>query len=168
MRTYRASVLPALARRLGIGVQGSPHELADQLASTSHTDRLDATASEFDIGPVRLTGASLEKRGASLVTRAALSEADLRAALPGFLKIGRIRSGSGGLVLHGSVSAFGRRLSADFTLAARGGRLLLSPNIPLGGIVTLTLFADPRVKVEDVAARALPGRYLLSARASVP
>lgn len=168
MRTYRSSLLPGLARRLGVDGAGRPGELADRLASTSGTGRLDATAAEFDVGPLRLTQASLEKRGAKLTGTATLSKADLHAALPNFLRVRRVSSGRGALRLSGTLSAFGRRLTTDFILAARGGKLVLTPDVALGGLATVVLFGDPRVRIEDVAVRPLPGRYVISATATVP
>jgi hypothetical protein len=53
-------------------------------------------------------------------------------------------------------------------LAAREGKLVVQPyGIPLGGLFTLTVFADPRVDVEGVSADVASGGYEFTATAKL-
>lgn len=142
--------------RLGAAVPG-PGRLADLLAATRDTDRLDARVDQLRVLTLRLRDVRLRKRGAELSGAASLTEPDLRAALPPGLDVRPIASGEGELVLQGTAALLGRRLSARAVVAVRDGRLVVSPDVPFGGLLTLTLFADPRVVVTGVSARAEPG-----------
>ena len=42
-----------------------------------------------------------------------------------------------------------------------------APLLPLGGLVTLTVFADPRVDVQGVGATTTPAGYVFTARATL-
>jgi len=53
------------------------------------------------------------------------------------------------------------------TVAARDGALVVAPDVPFGGIATLTLFDDPHVYVESVSASGVPGGFRVSGRATV-
>jgi hypothetical protein len=52
-------------------------------------------------------------------------------------------------------------------VAAREGRLVVVPDVPLGALATLTVFSDPRVLVQDVGARTASGGFVLTARATL-
>jgi hypothetical protein len=134
-----------------------PGRLADLLADTRDVDRLDARVDQLRILTLRLRDAELHKRGPELTGSASVTEPDLRAALPPGFDVRPIASGGGELVLEGTATIFGRRLSARAVVAARDGRLVIVPDVPFGGLLTLTLFADPRVVVTGVSAQAAPG-----------
>lgn len=131
--------------------------LADLLADTRDTDRLDARVDELRVLTLRLRDVRLRKRGPELAGSAQVTEPDLRAALPPGFDVRPIAAGGGELVLEGSAVVFGRRISARAVVAARDGKLVIAPDVPFGGLLTLTLFADPRVVVTGVSARAAPG-----------
>ena len=76
-----------------------------------------------------------------------------------------VASGGGGLVFEGTVEFLGQRFSGRVVVAARDGRIVLAPDIPFGGFVTLTLFEDPRIEVTDVGARSRPDGFTVTADA---
>jgi hypothetical protein len=148
MRTYRSST-GSLARLLGQSVD---------------VDQLDATAARFSSGLLALRDARLRKRGGVLTGEARVSEADVRAALPG-LDVRPVASGGGQLVLEGSVNVLGARVSLRARAGAQGGRLVVEPEgLPLGGLATITVFDDPHVAIESVGAEPAPDGFRLSAR----
>jgi hypothetical protein len=148
------------ATRAGTG------RLADLLAQTGQTDELDASAASVDTGVVTLRDATLRKRGDELTGSATITDADIRAALPPGLDVRPVASSGGELVLRGSASVFGIGVALDATLRPAGGKLVITPDVPLGGLATLTVFSDRRVRVEGVAARPAPaGGFVVTARA---
>ncbi|MDQ3607942.1 MAG: hypothetical protein M3459_03445 [Actinomycetota bacterium] len=144
LRFPRASILP-----LGLG---------DQLARTEATDELDARIDELAIGPVALRDATLRKDGEALRAGAVAQEGDLVSALPGFLELRPVPGAGGdGLVFEGAASAFGRRVALRARLRGVDGRLVLSPDGLFGGFAAVTVFDDPRVRVEDLTAMPVQG-----------
>ena len=131
--------------------------LADLLADTRATDDLDARVADLRVLTLDLRDVRLRKRGATLMGSATVTEPDLRAALPPGFDVRPVASGGGALVFQGTADVLGSRLSARAAVVARDGRLLLAPDVPFGGLLTLTLFADPRVAITGVSARPGPG-----------
>src|SRR5205807_5613660 len=133
--------------------------LLDQAADT---DSLDASARELDTGLVTLHGANLRKRGDKLTGSATVTNADLRTALGGTVQgLQPVASGNGELTFQGTV--FG--ITADATVRAQNGALVIQPDVPLLDLVTLTVFSDPHVAVEGVGATAQPGGFAFQGRA---
>jgi hypothetical protein len=145
-----------------------PGRLADLLAQTADTDRLDASVSRARILTLRLDDVRLRKRGAELTGSATVTEPAVRAALPPQLDVRPIAAGGGSVVFQGTADILGSRVSARAVASARDGRLVLAPDVPFGGLLTLTLFSDSRVRVTDVGARPAPaGGFTFTARARV-
>jgi hypothetical protein len=134
-----------------------PGGLADLLARARDTERLDAHVDSLRVLTLRLRDVRLRERDAELTGSAAVTEPDLRAALPPSFDVRPVASGDGAMVLEGSAVVLGRRLSARAVVAARDGKLVIAPEIPFGGLLSLTLFSDPRVAVTDVSARPAAG-----------
>ena len=143
-------------------------DLAELLASLGGVGRADATVGVLEVGPLRLTDGSLRKRGDEVVENATLSRADLQAAFPPSFRVRPVGTGGGKLVVRGTASLAGQSVTADFTLAAENGGLVVTPHLPFGRLLTLRLFSDPRVSVESIAVRPQGSGYRLSARARVP
>jgi hypothetical protein len=139
--------------------------LADLLTRTRGARRLDVRSEVLRLGPLVLRRAQLRKRGAGLAGEASVAESDLRAALPLGFDLRPVDAGAEGLVFQGTVRLFDAPVSARIVVLARGGRLVLAPALPLGGLLTLTVFDDPRVFVESVGARPRPGGFSVTARA---
>jgi hypothetical protein len=135
--------------------------LGHALDQTAQADTINATIDELGTGLVTLRDVTVRKRGDVLTGRATLTDADLQAALPSGLAVQPVASGDGKLVLQGS--AFG--LTADATLGARSGALEIVPDVPFGGLFTITVFDDPNVDVQGVGASSITGGYSLFASA---
>ena len=134
--------------------RSTPGKLGGTLGEPADVGSLDASASELDAGLLTLRNATLRKRGDELTGSAPVTEADLRAAVPFLDNVAAGRVGRGRLTLRGTATLLGLRASVDATVAAQDGELVVAPNVPLGGLATVTVFSDPRIEVQDVAARA--------------
>jgi hypothetical protein len=78
-----------------------------------------------------------------------------------------VASADGQLVLRGTATLLGLNASVDVAVTAQNGALVVSPNVPFGGLATITLFDNPNVKVESVSASPVPGGFEILARAQV-
>lgn len=141
--------------------------LADLLDRTRRAGEVDARVERVRIGLLSLRDLRLRKRGDALRAQASVDEADLRAALPDGLDVRPVAAGGGQLVFEGTARLLGRRLRARAVVTAHGGRLLLSPAVPFGGLLTVTVFQDRRIAVDDVGARARRGGFTLTASATL-
>jgi hypothetical protein len=138
----------------------TPGHLGTALAQTSDTGSLYASVRQLQTGLLTLSNATLTKRGNELAGSASVSEADLRSAIPFIQGVTPVASGDGKLVLRGT--AFG--VTADATLMAVNGKLVVQPNVPILNFFTLTVFSDPHLAVQGVAARPTRGGFVLSGR----
>jgi hypothetical protein len=140
----------------------NPGHLTSLLDETANTGTLDASATELDTGLITLHDATLRKRGNELTGTARVTEADLRSALGGTVQgLQPVASGNGELTFQGTVLGF----TADATLRAQNGALVVQPDVPLLNLVTLTVFKDPRVYIEGVGANPSPGGFAFQGRA---
>jgi hypothetical protein len=143
--------------RAAVGALGST------LAGAVDAGSIDASASELETGLLILRDATLTKRGDTLTGSARVTEDDLRAAAPFLDNLQPIASGTGQLTLRGTATLLGVTASVDATVAAQGGDVIVQPDVPFGGLATVTLFSNPHIAVQDVAASAAPGGLSLSA-----
>ena len=149
MRSYRAS----------------PAALGAALRHSVSADRLDASTAVLSTGLLTLRDARLHAQDRVLSGEALVTDADLRAAVPAPLAVRPIASGGGQLELQGTASLFGATVSARFRLLATEGRLVVAPEgVPFAGLATLTVFADPHLRMDGVGARTAPGGFALTAR----
>jgi hypothetical protein len=147
--------------------QSGSGALGNKLGETASVGKLDASVQEFVSGALTLRNAALLKRGDRLTGSATVLNADLRAAVPFLGNVQPIASGEGRLTLRGTASLLGLNATVDATVSALNGALVVAPNVPFGGIATITLFNDPHVKVQSVSAVAVPGGFRVSATATV-
>lgn len=141
--------------------------LGQTLGGAGDAASLDASVQELDLGPITLRNATLRKRGSDLVGSATVTEADLRSAVFFLQNVEPIASGNGSLTLRGKASILGLTATVDATVAAQDGALVVAPNVPFGGIATLTVFSDPHIKVQSVSATNVAGGFRVSADATV-
>jgi hypothetical protein len=141
--------------------------LGDRLGQTAGVSTLDASVQEFDSGALTLRNATLHKSGDALVGSATINQADLRSAVPFLDNVEPVASQDGLLTLRGTASLLGLTTSIDVRVATQDGKLVVAPNVPFGGLATITLFSDPHVKVQSVSAVAVPGGFRVSARGTV-
>jgi hypothetical protein len=138
--------------------------LADLLDEARGAARLDARLALARLGPLTARDLRIEKRGDDVRARAAVSDADLAAALPPGTGLRPVEAGGGELVLEASAGVLGFRAAFRARLSTRDGALVIAPDGLLGAIGSLTLFADPRVHVTGVDAQRSGGGFVFAAR----
>jgi hypothetical protein len=135
----------------------SPAQAAKLVWEGRSTARIDMTAQSVRVGSLRLSDASMSKRGDRLSAQASVSEAAVGAALPAGLGLRLLRSEGGEVEVQASGGLFGVNATVDAVAQASNGKLVAHP---LGFLVEglrLTLFSDPHVYVEGVGASAEQG-----------
>jgi LmeA-like phospholipid-binding len=142
-------------------------DLSHTLAGTGDAGSVDASAQVLRVGPLALRGATMRKRGSDLTAAATVTQADLKSAVFFLEGVEPIASANGALTLRGTASFLGLTATVDATVAARNGALVVAPDVPFGGIATLTLFSDPHIHVQSVSATNVPGGFRVSADATV-
>jgi hypothetical protein len=143
--------------------RSGPGPLGNMLSEAGNVGSLDASAAELDTGLLTLRDASLRKRGNALTGSASVTESDLRAAVPFLDSVHPVASADGRLTLRGTATLFGASATADATVAASDGGLVIAPNIPLGGLTTVTVFNDPHVQVQGLSARSAADGFSVTA-----
>ncbi|HEX3510486.1 MAG TPA: hypothetical protein VHT27_05225 [Solirubrobacteraceae bacterium] len=146
----------------------NPARSASLLAEARGVSRLDASVGEVHEEALRLTDATLTKRGSALAAQGTVSAADAAAALPTGVSVVLLGSQEGAVRLRVSGGLFGVGTTIEAIAQASEGRLVARPAGGLLGAFGLTLFADPRIYVEAVGARALsasPPTYVVSMNA---
>jgi hypothetical protein len=137
-----------------------PGPLSNLLNQASDVGSLDASAGELDTGLITLHNAALRKRGNALSGSATVTAADLRSALGGTIQgLQPVASGGGQLTLQGTVLG----VTADATLRAQNGALVVQPDVPILNFFTLTVFSDPHIEIQGVGAANAPGGFSVSA-----
>lgn len=152
--------------RMGSYRSGASH-IGSTLDGVGGVGTLDASAREVRSGALVLHDAMLLKRGSELIGIATVMNADLQTAVPFLENVEPVASQDGVLTLRGTASLLGLRASVDVTVGAQGGRLVVVPNVPFGGLATLTLFSDPHIQVQSVNAASVPGGFTIQAQAKL-
>jgi hypothetical protein len=142
-------------------------DLSATLAGTGDAGSVDASAQVLSVGPLAFRDATMRKRGSSLTAAATVTQSDLRSAVFFLQDVVPVASAGGSLTLRGTASFLGLTASVAATVAARDGALVVAPDVPFGGIATLTLFSNPHVYVQSVSASGVPGGFRVSGRATV-
>jgi hypothetical protein len=137
--------------------------LAGRLDQLSDVGRLHADVARVTIGLLTVRDARLVKHGSSLVATARVTDADLRGVLPVLQTVTPVASSGGQLTLRGTVNVLGAPLSVDFSVRVSGGAIVVAPDVPFGGAVTVTAFSDPAVRVTSVSAAAVSGGFTVRA-----
>jgi hypothetical protein len=147
----------------------SPAQAAKLLWEARGTASMDVSAESVQVGSLRLSDASLHKRGNALTAQALTSEADVKAALPAGFDVRLLRSEGGEVEVQATGGLFGVDASVDAVAGASEGKLVAHPLGFLLEALHLTLFSDPHVYVEGVGAsvhseQPLSYRLTMSAR----
>lgn len=130
----------------------SPAQAASLLWEAKGTANMNVSAESVQVGSLRLTDASLRKRGSSLTAEAVTSEADVKAALPEGFGVRLLRSEGGEVEVQATGGLFGVGATVNAVAGASDGALVAHP---LGFLIEglqLKLFSDPHVYVEGVGA----------------
>jgi len=141
--------------------------LGNTLAQAASAGSIDASADELDAGLLTLRDATLTKRGNQLTGSARVTEADLRASVPFLDSVQPVASPHGVLKLRGTATVFGVTAGVTAIIAAQDGQVIVQPDVPFGGLATVTVFANPHVSVQEVGASAAPDGFSLQARGAL-
>ncbi|MFZ0385848.1 MAG: hypothetical protein WAL22_09300 [Solirubrobacteraceae bacterium] len=137
--------------------------LAGRLEQLSDVGTLHADVARVAVGLLTVRDARLVKHGSSLVATARVMDADLRGVLPVLQTVTPIASPAGQLILRGTANVLGAPVSVDFSVRVSGGAIVVAPEVPFGGAVTVTAFSDPAVRVTSVTAAAVSGGFTVRA-----
>jgi hypothetical protein len=137
----------------------APANLPRTLDQAADVGSLRASAKMFQDGLLSLHDASLIKRGNQLTGTASVAESDLRSAVPFLTSLTPVASADGRLTLRGTATVLGISATVDATVSAQDGKLVVAPDVPFGGLATITLFSDPRISVQAVSATPVPGGF---------
>jgi hypothetical protein len=145
--------------------RSSSSKLSSTLGQVGDTGSLDASAGRLVAGLLTLRDARLQKHGDQLTGSATVTERDLRASFPVLDGVVPVGSSGGELTLRGTATVFGVTATVDATVRPQNGALVVSPDVPFGGLATIRLFSSPTIAVQGVAARAVPGGFALTGSA---
>lgn len=143
----------------------SQDQLSSTLAGARDAGSVDASAQRLVAGLLTLRNASLVKRGNQLIGRATVAEPDLRAALPVLDGVQPVDSSGGQLTLQGTATVFGVTTTVDATVRPQNGALVVSPDVPFGGLATITVFSNPAIAVQAISATPAPDGFTVTAEA---
>jgi hypothetical protein len=138
----------------------SPAQAAALLWEARGTASMDVSAERVQLGSLRVTDASLRKRGSAMSAQALTSEADVKAALPPGFGVQLLRSEHGEVEVQATGGLFGVGASVNAVAGASDGKLVAHPLGFLVEALQLTLFSDPHVYVEGVGASVQSERPL--------
>jgi hypothetical protein len=139
-------------------------KLASLLDQSADVGTLDASAAELTTGLLTVRNATLHKRGNVLTGSAGVTESDLRSAVPFLQSVTPVASSNGQLTLQGTATVLGVTATVPATVAAENGALLVRPDIPFGGALTVTIFKDPHIDVQSLSATPTATGFSVSAR----
>lgn len=152
--------------RMGI-YQAGAGEIGNKLGRAADVGSLDISAQEVQSGLLTLRNARLRKQGNELIGSATVMQADLRGAVPFLDNVTPVASSGGQLILRGTANVLGFHASVDAVVAAQNGALVVAPDVPFGGIATITLLDNEHVRVESVSAVTVPGGFRIQAEARI-
>jgi LmeA-like phospholipid-binding len=145
--------------------RSSTGSLGRLLSEAGGVGSLDASAAQVDVGLLTARDATLRKRGDRLTGTARVTEADLRTAVPILQSVVPVASSDGRLMLRGTAALLGVSATVDATVRPQNGALVVVPDVPFGGLATITVFSDPHVEVDGVSERAAPDGFTVTATA---
>jgi hypothetical protein len=135
--------------------------LDGQLGRLGDVGTLRASIGVVRVGSLIVHRASLDYSNRRLLGQGTVREADLRRAVPFLRSVVPVASSGGRLVLRGTASVLGLvGGSVDATVQASAGKLIVSPDVPLGGLATVTVFSARAVRVMGVSAVSAPGGFV--------
>jgi hypothetical protein len=163
------SAVPAIELLWGHGDSGSVVAGSLAMTSTQGVDMLwegrgitdmQLTAASMQVEGVRLRAVSVRKRGSAVTVEGTVGESDLRGVLPLGLEVHSLSDAGGHVLAQATGSVLGVSATVQVDVHAAEGRLVAEPQgLPLAGLATVTIFSDPRLRMEsvDVAPLASTG-----------
>lgn len=143
--------------------RSAPGHLSSLLDQAGNVGTLTASATQLDTGLLTLQDATLSKHGSQLTGTAVVTEDAIRHALPILQSVTPVASGDGTLTVRGTASLLGLSASVDATVAARNGALVVVPDVPLGGLATITVFSNRHLEVQSIGATPTPSGFAVHA-----
>lgn len=143
--------------------RSSAANLSRTLDQVRDVGTVDASANRLVAGLLTLRAASLHKRGNQLTGRASVTERDLKASFPVLDNVQPVDSSGGQLTLQGTATLFGVTATVNATVRPQNGALVVSPDVPFGGLATIRLFSNPEISVDAVSARPASDGFGLTA-----
>jgi LmeA-like phospholipid-binding len=138
----------------------SPEQSAQLISESSGVSRMEVSASSVREGPLLLSDVHLSKRGRALSAEATVTAKAVAAALPPGLTVTLLGSRGGRVRVRVGGALFGLRTPIEAVGSASAGKLVATPSPSSLAGLRLTLFADPRIRIESVAARVASRRPL--------
>jgi hypothetical protein len=139
---------------------GTGH-LSSLLDEAGGVGTLTASAGVLTDGLLTVHDATLVGRGGELSASASVTEADIRSAVPFIQNVVPVASSDGQLTLRGTFTVVGFSATADATVSAQDGKLVVTPDVPFIG--PITLFSDPHVQIQGVSASPTSGGFSVTA-----
>ncbi len=145
--------------RSGVG------HLDSLLQESRNVGTLNASVGVLRSGLLTLHGVRLTKRGSQLIGSATVLDSDLRNAIPILQSVRLLSASAGAVTLEGTGSFLGVTASVPATVEPQDGRLVVVPQTPVGGLFSVTVFAQPHLSVQGVGGTAIAGGLKVTARA---
>ena len=127
--------------------------------------RLQVTAATARLGLLTVHDARLTGVDGRLTGTATIDESDLRGTIPFLRSVTPVASGDGRLTLRGTADVLGLTGSLDADVTVRDGAIVVSPDVLLGSLATVTVFSDPHVAVQALTASPVTGGFAVTATA---
>lgn len=145
----------------------APHKIQPLLRAAEGIVELDISIGVVHTGLLTLREVSFSKHRDEMVGAAQLDLRDLQTALPILRSLTPVHDAGGRLVLRGKAGVLGVNAAVDVVVAALDGKLVVAPAGLFGAFATITLFDDPQISVESVAANAVSGGVRFVARGRI-
>ena len=138
-------------------------QLWSLLSEAGGVGSLDASAGTLTAGLLTVHDAVLRKHGDRMTASAEVTESDLRTAIPVLQSVVPVASGGGELTLRGTATVLGVTASVDATARAQNGQIVVTPDVPFGGLATISVFSNPAVEVQGLSASPTPNGFRVAA-----
>lgn len=135
-------------------------QAAELLSSDGGFDRLDMTASSLALGSLTIGQAGIHKHGDAASLEGNVEPSGLRSLLPQGVVVQLLGSAHGEVQIRLRGDLFGVPTAVAAVIGAEHGKLEVHSQAGALGPLTITLFSDPRFRIEGVEMSATrPGVY---------
>jgi hypothetical protein len=135
-------------------------QAAELLSSDGGFDRLDMTAQSLVLGSLTIGQAGIHKHGEAAYLEGNVELSGLRSLLPPGVEVQLVGSADGEVQIRLRGDLFGVPTSVPAVIGAEEGKLEVHSQPGALGLPTITLFSDPRFRIEGVEMSATkPGVY---------
>jgi hypothetical protein len=145
--------------------QSGSGPLDSLLQQSRDVGSLRASIGVLHSGLLTLHDVGLVKTGALLTGSGTLLETDLQRSVPFLNAVRLVSATANSLTVAGTATALGVSATVPATIEPQQGRLVVVPDVPLGGFATVTVFSAPHLAVEGVGGTPISGGLRVTARA---